>query len=70
MQEHRFKPARIEEAPRNSADSGDPLTEALAVNLRSKTLLLVLDNCEHLRPTQESLAREPETGFDSLWTRS
>jgi predicted ATPase len=41
---------RVREAP------GSPLAETLAVHLRPKNALLVLDNCEHLVGASASLA--------------
>ena len=51
---------------------GRSLTDALADNLRTKDLLLVLDNCEHLVDAAARLANTPISGRHSIgrWART
>lgn len=50
----------VQEAP------GQPLAEALARHLRERQLLLILDNCEHLRPAAAALAKQLLQGAPGL----
>jgi len=50
----------VQEAP------GQPLAEALARHLRERQLLLILDNCEHLRSAAAALAKQLLQGAAGL----